>query len=383
MDALRAGALLLGIVLHTLMPFVPGIGWLVVDSETSVVAGIPVMVIHLFRMHLFMMLAGYLGRMVLHRRGPTSYLRDRTLRILLPLVAFWAPAVLGLGLVAGAVALWRGTPPPQPPPTAGPPPPLAELPPGQLWFLAVLMQCVLVVVVVRAVAVRLLGADRAGRVSARLGAVLVAPAGVLLAALPYLVALLLQGMPEAGIAQPLTVLPQLVPLTAYLGAFLVGWWLHASSEALQRLAGRWRVHLGLAVLLSAALVLSYGVPVPEAARSVVVAAAGWLWVYGLVGLCVRHLDQPRPAVRYLADASYWMYLVHLPLVVAVEGFLLADLTLPIVVKLVLTWALSGVLMVASYDLLVRSTWVGRWLNGHRRPRVLFRRRSAEARTPAA
>ncbi|WP_198671605.1 acyltransferase family protein, partial [Desertihabitans aurantiacus] len=116
LDALRAGALLLGIVLHTLMPFMPGIGWLVVDSRTSVVAGIPVMVIHLFRMHLFMMLAGYFGRMVLHRRGSASYLRDRTLRILLPLVAFWAPAVLGLGLTAAAVAEWRGTPAPAPPP---------------------------------------------------------------------------------------------------------------------------------------------------------------------------------------------------------------------------------------------------------------------------
>jgi Acyltransferase family len=36
----------------------------------------------------------------------------------------------------------------------------------------------------------------------------------------------------------------------------------------------------------------------------------WLLVFGLTGLFVRHGDGPRPWVRYLADASYWMYLVQ-------------------------------------------------------------------------
>ena len=35
LDALRGGALLLGIVLHARMPFLPGGGWLVADSQTS------------------------------------------------------------------------------------------------------------------------------------------------------------------------------------------------------------------------------------------------------------------------------------------------------------------------------------------------------------
>ena len=100
LDALRAGALLLGIVLHSLLPFIPGIPWLVIDTRSSELTGIPVFVIHLFRMTLFMLLAGYFGRLVLQRRGPGRYLRDRVVRILLPFLAFWPIAVLPLGLMA-------------------------------------------------------------------------------------------------------------------------------------------------------------------------------------------------------------------------------------------------------------------------------------------
>lgn len=106
LDALRAAALGLGIVLHSLRPFAPGGFWLVSDSITSGAVGGPLTAIHLIRMALFITLAGYFGRMVLHRRGARSYLPDRTLRILLPLPAFWPVAVLHDGARGGP----RGAP---------------------------------------------------------------------------------------------------------------------------------------------------------------------------------------------------------------------------------------------------------------------------------
>src|SRR5690606_33746708 len=74
LDSLRATALGLGIVLHSLAPFVPDLPWLFLDSRTTPLAGVTSFWIHLFRMVLFMLLAGYFGRMVVHRRGPRSYL---------------------------------------------------------------------------------------------------------------------------------------------------------------------------------------------------------------------------------------------------------------------------------------------------------------------
>src|SRR5690625_6985846 len=57
-------------------------------------------------MVLFMTLAGYFARMVLHRRGAGAFLRDRAKRILLPVVVF-APimVVMVIATVSAGVAL--------------------------------------------------------------------------------------------------------------------------------------------------------------------------------------------------------------------------------------------------------------------------------------
>ena len=40
----------------------------------------------------------------------------------------------------------------------------------------------------------------------------------------------------------------------------------------------------------------------------------WLSCFGLMGLFRWLLSRPSFIVRYLSDASYWMYLIHYPLV---------------------------------------------------------------------
>lgn len=69
----------------------------VVDAQASPLAKPVTAVIHLFRMALFMALAGYFGAMVLRKRGARSYLRDRAMRILLPAIAFYPVAVISAG----------------------------------------------------------------------------------------------------------------------------------------------------------------------------------------------------------------------------------------------------------------------------------------------
>jgi hypothetical protein len=72
-------------------------------------------------------------------------------------------------------------------------------------------------------------------------------------------------------------------------------------------------------------------------------------------------------VRYLADASYWIYLVHLPIVMALQ-VLVFHAPLPALAKFALVLAVGFPLMPLSYHLLVRYTWVGAILSGRRRER---------------
>ena len=146
LDAVRSGALLLGIVLHSLLPFTD-IVWMINDSERSIVALWVSGTIHLFRMALFMLLAGYFGRMVTLRRGPGSYFRDRAKRILLPAVVFWPFTVIPLGLLAMYGASVRGLPAPM---ASEPISPLMMFTPGQLWFLLVLFEIATLVLLARA-----------------------------------------------------------------------------------------------------------------------------------------------------------------------------------------------------------------------------------------
>ncbi len=370
LDALRGGALLLGIVLHGLAPFMPGGGWLVTDRYSTESAVVGMYVIHLFRMSLFMMLAGYFGRMVLQRRGPGRYLKDRALRIGLPVIVFWPVAVGSLGLIAFAAGTYTESPQTEAPAPSGNP--LTWIPPGQLWFLVVLLQCAVITVALRAVLILVLGADRSGRIADRIGSLLATPAGVVIAALPYAAGLLLQGSDRlTGIQEPVTLMPVPGASTAYLGAFLAGWFLHSHGDAVARIGRGWPFQLIIAVGLT---VLGWFAPdiFPGPVTVAVIALAAWTWTFGLVGLCTRLMRREVPAVRYLADASYWMYLLHLPLLLLVEWGL-RDLTWPILIKLLVAWAACTVVLLISYDLLVRPTPLGRWLNGRKHPSFLIGR----------
>jgi hypothetical protein len=89
-----------------------------------------------------------------------------------------------------------------------------------------------------------------------------------------------------------------------------------------------------------------------------------LAVLGWLGLFVRFFSRLSPSTRYLADSSYWVYLAHLPLVVALQVWLSAwQASWPI--KVLAINAVAFVVLLTTYHLFVRFTWIGAWLNGRR------------------
>jgi peptidoglycan/LPS O-acetylase OafA/YrhL len=90
----------------------------------------------------------------------------------------------------------------------------------------------------------------------------------------------------------------------------------------------------------------------------------WTMSFGIMGLFRRLLKRENQTVRYLSDASYWLYLTHLPLILAAQ-VMVRDWPLPAIVKFVLICStVTGVLLVA-YHTMVRFTWIGTMLNGPR------------------
>ena len=88
LDALRAFAMLLGIVLHGIMSFIPGIGviWAVEDSHASPWYGVLLSFIHGWRMPLFFLVSGFFTAMLWRKRGLRELISHRFKRIFIPML---------------------------------------------------------------------------------------------------------------------------------------------------------------------------------------------------------------------------------------------------------------------------------------------------------
>jgi len=76
------------------------------------------------------------------------------------------------------------------------------------------------------------------------------------------------------------------------------------------------------------------------------------------------LSREDRSLRYLSDASYWIYLAHLPLVIMAQT-VMCSWKIPALVKFLLASLLVSAAMLSTYDKLVRYTFIGRFLNGNR------------------
>jgi len=96
-----------------------------------------------------------------------------------------------------------------------------------------------------------------------------------------------------------------------------------------------------------------------------VAAYTCLMSFGLIGLCRKIFSTEKAWVRYISDASYWMYLAHLPLVFLAQKYVTEWNALPLAKLAVICIGLA-IILLASYQLLVRHTPIGWLLNGRRK-----------------
>jgi ABC-type multidrug transport system ATPase subunit/surface polysaccharide O-acyltransferase-like enzyme len=381
LDAARAFALLAGIVLHATMSFFLPIP--AADLSRSTALAVVFHAIHPWRMTLFFLIAGFFAHLAFHRRGARAFAKDRAKRIGVPLVAGWlllAPATI-------AIVLWglARTFPELAAAAGGAPSAEEGLPLTHLWFLYYLAIFYAIVLAVRPAFVAFV--DRGGSVRARLdglvGAGLRTRLAPLALAAPTAAILFLDaGWPLwFGIPTPDTGLaPKPAALVAFGTAFALGWLLHRQAGLLDRLARQWATNLAAAVALTATGLAIVG-PTPDLAAptalgggtpmrfayACVYALSVWCWTFGLLGAAVRFASRESAVRRYLADASYWIYLVHLPLVFGMQ-VLLMEVPLHWAVKFPLIVAVAFAVLLASYHFLVRPTFLGELLNGRRIPR---------------
>ena len=92
--------------------------------------------------------------------------------------------------------------------------------------------------------------------------------------------------------------------------------------------------------------------------------SAWLFVYGIIGLFLKYLNFQSYLMKYLLDASYWIYLIHLPLTIFFPG-LIDQIEAPLFLKFIAVITVVFFVSILSYHFLVRKTIIGVFLNGRR------------------
>jgi len=378
LDAVRAAALILGVFFHATMSFLPGPqAWIVMDASRSTELGVAWFTLHMFRMTTFFLIAGFFAHLVFHRRGFIGFAKDRLTRIGIPLVVGWP--ILFAGIVAATIwgaAVMNGGVVPKAPPAMPPAQPFA-FPLTHLWFLYVLLLFYAGTLLLRAPIALI---DRGGAL--RRGADVVVRLGMATPLAPILLAIPAFAMfvtaPNwivwLGVPTPDgNFVPNIIAVVAYGFAFAFGWVLHRQTDLLQRHAKAWPLYLAFAITGTAACLTITGVaphfePIAEGPAKLAAAAgyaiAEWSWCFALIGAALTFCAKESPARRYVADASYWIYLVHMPIVMALQ---VAFATLPLhwAVKYPLMLAIAFAIMLATYQWFVRYSFVGAVLNGRK------------------
>lgn len=382
LDAARAIALLCGIFLHATISFSASwasTGTPVVDvSQSSILEGV-FHVLHSFRMLLFFLIAGFFGNLLLQHRGTREFWRNRLRRIGVPLIAGWVvlmpllalPIVLAVYIKNGGfTGDGRGMDMVR----------QAGVPLGHLWFLYYLLLFYAVVVGVASLLRRMGSSARLARIAdGCIGWLVRRHVVVLVMPIPVSIALYFtpDWIPWTGIPSPiLGLVPRAAAVAAFGCAFMLGWLVYRQQDLLQGWARAWPVHavLGLAANgLSIWLLGTGGAPDHEVTGNgrltylLCYTFGGWNLALAVAGFCLRHLAGYSRVWRYLADASYWMYLVHMPLILLLQVAVMRwavhwSIKFPLIV------VVAFALLLLSYEYLVRYTFIGMWLNGKRHPR---------------
>lgn len=368
MDNLRALAMLAGVFFHGALAYSPMLHnlWPAADAQQSPIVDYIVWFTHLFRMPLFFLIAGFFVAYLVGKRGMAGMLKNRALRILLPLVIFlplcmWAVIAPLLSAVASVHAKSPvmemivtamanpGTPPP--PPTT-----------MHLWFLYNLVFFCVLTWVFHYVNWQWLRAY-----FNRITPVLFLTLSPLLLA-PALLSV------AAPLPAPDSFFPQLWSFGFFGLFFALGYWIFSTENFIDRFKS-YAVQL---LIMSVAFYVVFYWLIPK--HFILGPSSLVFWKKLVISLCEAYisvwmslvclvwgkmyLNVHNRFMRFISDSSYWIYILHMPLIFALQ-YPMMDKDWSLLAKYSATMAVTLAVGVLSYVLLVRWTPIGWMLNGRR------------------
>jgi len=367
LDSLRAIMMLLGLVIHSSITyglFEYGGAWPLKDpSSTSILNDHIVFFIHSFRMQIFFVVSGFFGAMLFYERKPLAMIKNRVSRIVYPFIVFvillWPFIEFSFSytrfVFAGEPNAWAET-------LATIGTPLFFIPQNtwHLWFLYYLVMIIGVSILI-AFAIRKTP-SLARSFSKAFSWIIQKPvlrvfffAGI--TGLVYLI------MGVSSVATSTSFIPDFNTFLYYFIFFIVGWVLFKSKEHLDSFK---RLDWACSIL-GTVLFFGYTLNAPSFSFEMAILVKSlvvWLLIFGFTGLFLRYGSGHSARMRYISDASYWVYLVHLPIAAFIPA-LIYEWQVPAMLKFLTVLSGTSIICFTTYHLFVRSTFIGKFLNGRK------------------
>ena len=359
LDALRAVAMSLGILLHATLPYFDTSGvWPSQGTNSTILWGL-FEFIHIWRMPLFFVLSGFFAGLIVQRRSWRAFQSHRVRRIALPLlifaplIAFAMPHIFSFGWVGNFTDLIY---------------PEIYFNPWHLWFLIYVLWFVLLMSIWRIISsvfsrvIPIVGKSCHSPVKSSLTAFFSKVPLLFVITLVILMILL----------ESTELHENSVVSFAY---FLFGYGLYSRQNLIEMM--KQYSHLYLAVgTIGFALYLYIAPQVTKIYTSgqedpglgllyvILKGTCAVTFSFGLIGLAEAKIRAKNDKVRLIADSSYWIYLIHLPIVTLIS-FAMFKSPLPAEIKFLIAVSGTSTISFITYQLFVRKTFVGVLLNGRR------------------
>jgi peptidoglycan/LPS O-acetylase OafA/YrhL len=364
--------MLLGLVIHSAITY--GIvdyggSWSLKDPiATHLSNDLIVGFIHSFRMQLFFLVAGFFGAMLFYERKPIKMLKNRVSRIVFPFIVFvvllWPSIVFTFGytrtLFAGNTNALEDT--------------LAKfssleilIPKStfHLWFLYYLAMITFVSVVVALVFKKL---PVLSNTISNAFSWVIQKTVLRILIFGCITAVVYFIMGTSSVDTSNSFIPDYNTFMYYFVFYMIGWVLFKSKHLLETFVSYDWLNIAIGMLLFFTYAIMRDDFSYEAAivlKSIMV----WCLIFGITGLFIRFGSRHSAKMRYISDASYWVYLLHLPLTAFLPS-LLVDWDIPATFKFLTVASISTLICFVTYHYFVRSTFIGKFLNGRKYSRKL-------------
>ena len=377
LDALRGIAMLLGIVLHASLPYIPDVAaYWPADKNSSELIKIIFEFIHIWRMPLFFVLAGFFANLIISRKSWKAWWENRFLRIGLPIVVFFPlmslllPWIFQYGKTGELLFFFS-----------------LKGQPYHLWFLWHLMIFTILTGIFRLPyllstrVLKITSKNRLRFISTSLYKVKLLLASIFFRSrfpIGFIAICLLFNISGWG---------ELIlnPLASGI-YFIFGYSLYKNSVLLNFMKSYWQYYLGTAIILFALYIILgiFETNMPQdiynqnAETDIKPSPIQWLqyllkiicavlFSYAFIGLAEGKFNSYNSKVRFISNGSYWMYLIHLPIVSFIT-FAMIEWPMPAIYKFLLAILVTTSICIATYKYLVRSTFISIFLNGKRYPK---------------